>query len=77
MWQSAYEDMDFNTVDSLWADVKPLYDELHKYVRNKLSEGVNGTHSSNNLSFILLIICEPLRRTYGRTRTVSARPYAR
>lgn len=35
-WQSEYEDMDFDAVDQLWSEVQPLYEELHKYVRNKL-----------------------------------------
>lgn len=37
MWRSRYEDDKLvEKVDKLWDDVKPLYDELHKYVRNEL-----------------------------------------
>ena len=39
MWRSRYEDDELvDKVDSLWNDVKPLYDELHTYVRYKLLE---------------------------------------
>lgn len=37
-WQSDYENMDFDGVDRLWQTVRPLYDELHRYVRNKLDK---------------------------------------
>lgn len=37
MWRSRYEDPQLvEKVDRLWDEVKPLYDELHTYVRNKL-----------------------------------------
>lgn len=37
MWRSRYEDDQLiEKVDKLWDEVKPLYDELHKYVRNQL-----------------------------------------
>lgn len=37
MWRSRYEDDKLvEKVDKLWDEVKPLYDELHKYVRNQL-----------------------------------------
>jgi peptidyl-dipeptidase A len=37
MWRSRYEDKQLvEKVDKLWDEVKPLYDELHTYVRNKL-----------------------------------------
>lgn len=37
MWRSRYEDEKLiEKVDELWDTVKPLYDELHTYVRNKL-----------------------------------------
>lgn len=37
-WQSDYEDFDFTeTIDSLWNAAKPLYDELHTYVRHRLT----------------------------------------
>lgn len=35
-WQSSYEDLDFNTIDAMWNQVKPLYTELHTYVRRRL-----------------------------------------
>lgn len=37
-WQSDYEDMDFDAVDQIWSEVRPLYEELHTYVRNKLDK---------------------------------------
>lgn len=37
LWQSAYGDLDFNTIDEMWNEVKPLYEALHTYVRNKLT----------------------------------------
>lgn len=37
MWRSRFEDDELVTkVDKLWEEVKPLYDELHKYVRYQL-----------------------------------------
>lgn len=37
MWRNRYEDDKLvEKVDKLWDEVKPLYDELHKYVRNQL-----------------------------------------
>lgn len=37
MWRDDYEDDNFEqTIDSLWKQVEPLYDELHKYVRRRL-----------------------------------------
>ncbi|KAB0802038.1 hypothetical protein PPYR_04224 [Photinus pyralis] len=39
MWQSAYESDTFEQdLDKLWEQVKPLYNELHKYVGTKLKE---------------------------------------
>lgn len=39
MWREAYEDDQLiEKVDKLWDEVKPLYDELHKYVRYQLRE---------------------------------------
>lgn len=39
MWRSKYEDSNLITkVDALWNEVKPLYNELHKYVRNQLRD---------------------------------------
>ena len=41
MWRSAYDmpPEDFTALtDKMWNDVKPLYDELHCYVRTKLNE---------------------------------------
>lgn len=36
-WQSLFEIDEFEkTVDDLWLEVKPLYNELHKYMRFKL-----------------------------------------
>ena len=37
LWRSDYDDPDFrNTLDRLWKQVEPLYNDLHTYVRNKL-----------------------------------------
>lgn len=37
LWISSFEDPKFEKkVDDLWSKVKPLYDELHTYMRNKL-----------------------------------------
>ncbi len=41
MWRSNYDmpaDEFANTMDTLWQEVKPLYDELHTYTRTKLNE---------------------------------------
>lgn len=41
MWRSNYDmpaEEFAETMDKLWLDVKPLYDELHTYVRGKLSD---------------------------------------
>ncbi len=41
MWRSNYDmpaEEFAETMDKLWLDVKPLYDELHTYVRGKLNE---------------------------------------
>lgn len=39
MWREKYEDENLvETVDKLWQDIEPLYDELHKYVRHKLGK---------------------------------------
>ena len=36
-WKDAFEDQQFEEhVDALWLKVKPLYDELHNYMRHKL-----------------------------------------
>lgn len=37
MWKSYYEDDEFVTkIDRLWAEVEPLYDALHTYMKHKL-----------------------------------------
>lgn len=37
MWRSKYEDDKLiETVDALWKEVEPLYNELHTYVLNEL-----------------------------------------
>ena len=37
-WRATYEDAEFEkTVDTLWADVKPLYEKLYGYVRHALN----------------------------------------
>lgn len=37
MWRSKYEDPNFiQTVNKMWKQIEPLYDELHEYTRNKL-----------------------------------------
>lgn len=39
LWKSDYETEDFEEyLDKLWKQVEPLYDALHKFVRNKLKE---------------------------------------
>jgi peptidyl-dipeptidase A len=41
MWRSNYDmpaDEFAKTMDTLWQEVKPLYDELHTYTRSKLNE---------------------------------------
>lgn len=39
MWIEAYEDGNFKeNVDKMWAQVQPLYNELHTYVRRKLQK---------------------------------------
>ena len=38
-WRSWYEDPDFEAdCARLWSEVKPLYEQLHAYVRRKLLE---------------------------------------
>nr|CAI5823602.1 unnamed protein product [Callosobruchus analis] len=38
-WRFAYEDPNFiDNVDAIWKEVEPLYNELHKYVGNKLKD---------------------------------------
>lgn len=38
-WKDDFEDPNFEaTVDALWLQVKPLYDQLHTYMRYKLME---------------------------------------
>lgn len=38
-WQSGYEVPDFEQqLAKLWADVKPLYQQLHAYVRKRLRD---------------------------------------
>jgi peptidyl-dipeptidase A len=37
MWRARYEDDKLiEKVDALWDEVRPLYDELHKYVRYQM-----------------------------------------
>lgn len=39
MWRFDYEDSDFiQNMDDLWTQVEPLYNELHKYVANRLKQ---------------------------------------
>ena len=39
MWRSRYEDDALvEKVDKLWTEVQPLYNELHRYVRNQLRD---------------------------------------
>lgn len=45
-WKDDFEDPDFEEhMDDLWQKVKPLYDELHTYMRYKLIE-IYGKHYS-------------------------------
>lgn len=42
-WRSAYEDPTFTQdVENLWRQILPLYEELHAYVRMKLSQTYPG-----------------------------------
>lgn len=37
MWRARYEDDTLvQSVDELWKEIEPLYNELHKYVRHEL-----------------------------------------
>lgn len=37
MWRGTYEDPQFiEKMTKIWQEVEPLYNELHKYTRNKL-----------------------------------------
>lgn len=57
MWRSRYEDDDLiRKVDDLWEEVKPLYDELHKFVRYQLRDlyGNKIDTSSENIPAHLL-----------------------
>lgn len=37
MWQLKYDDAQFTeTIDRLWTDIQPLYNELHTYIKYKL-----------------------------------------
>jgi peptidyl-dipeptidase A len=39
LWREDYEDEELEeTLESMWKDVEPLYNELHKYVKNKLAK---------------------------------------
>ncbi|XP_059058546.1 angiotensin-converting enzyme-like isoform X2 [Achroia grisella] len=39
MWRYAFEDDNFvQTVDRIWHEIKPFYDQLHNYVRAKLQQ---------------------------------------
>lgn len=43
MWREDYETDDFiKEMDDLWDEVRPLYDQLHKYVLGKLAERYPG-----------------------------------
>lgn len=49
MWRYAFEDNDFTeTVDRLWAEIKPLYNILHGYVRAKLKTYHNKELNKDN-----------------------------
>lgn len=51
-WQSKFEDPDFvGTVERLWNEVAPLYDDLHAYTRLKLLE-IYGDKIDRNSSLI-------------------------
>ncbi|KAL4707267.1 hypothetical protein ACJJTC_019805 [Scirpophaga incertulas] len=51
MWRYVFDDEDFiSTVDRLWKEIKPLYNLLHDYVRNKLKLiFVNNLKGSDNM----------------------------
>jgi len=48
VWRKAYSMENFTSVcEDLWRQVKPLYQQLHAYVRRKLM----GTYSNNSRDF--------------------------
>lgn len=52
MWRSRFEDDQLVAkVDRLWEEVKPLYDELHKYVRYQL-RNLHGSKIDKKSEFI-------------------------
>jgi peptidyl-dipeptidase A len=45
LWRSKFDDPEFEkTLQRLWSEVEPLYDELHKYVRYKLFDFYGKQH---------------------------------
>lgn len=50
MWRESYEDDNFvENVDKMWAQVEPLYNELHFYVKRKLQNIYNEMDKDDNL----------------------------
>lgn len=48
-WRARYEDEALiEKVDKLWDEVQPLYNELHKYVRNQLGDLYGDKLDKNN-----------------------------
>jgi peptidyl-dipeptidase A len=48
-WMEDFEDDDFeNTYDNLFEKVKPIYDQLHLYVRNKLRKVYGSKYPKNH-----------------------------
>lgn len=49
MWRYAFEDKNFvENVDRIWHEIKPLYDQLHDYVRLKLKVYYKDDLQANN-----------------------------
>nr|CAD7201152.1 unnamed protein product [Timema douglasi] len=62
MWRSSFESETFIAdMDALWEQVRPLYDELHKYVRTKL-RGVYGDKMDDSDGLLPAHILEPALR---------------
>jgi Angiotensin-converting enzyme len=52
MWRAKYEDKELiSKVDKLWEEVQPLYNELHRYMKNQL-EGLYGDKMKKGSEFI-------------------------
>lgn len=53
-WRYSYEDSHFpETVDQLWIELLPLYEQLHAYVRRSLSRQYEGKFKTVSISHIV------------------------